>query len=370
VNTPGRFLRAAVVPAVQTPVVLMPVVAKKRSRSTKREDILSQAAAQGYSCLKTLSLIKSFAKSIATRLSPRKGYNVYQTAEYTIENFPRQVAEQIFPTALLKGDPTSTRAAWSADTMSDLYEMLKPILSQAGMSCVGVTRALQSKSESVVRVVATMLQGAEFVWCCRGGVDKLLVKFMFVLADEMGELHGPKSADRIEIALSNEVERALRKQIVTDVKEMARQSYQLAPGFWQQIGQPLQAQVAEAQILNLEQRTSTKRKRADVFEVDSIRGEDVKTKRVLVRWANYHPSHEAWRCTARNPYLPQSAQLLRIFGLGNCHDDKSGTMRLMGENLTIINKLITADEPTSYQLEDNCVVGDTKKMKQNHKTKS
>ena len=42
----------------------------------------------------------------------------------------------------------------------------------------------------------------------------------------------------------------------------------------------------------------------------------------------------------RNPYLPHSAQLLRIFGLGNCSDNKSGTTRLLGPNLELINKEI------------------------------
>jgi hypothetical protein len=41
-----------------------------------------------------------------------------------------------------------------------------------------------------------------------------------------------------------------------------------------------------------------------------------------------------------NPYTPQSAQLLRIIGVGNCSDDKGGTTRLLGTNLTIANELI------------------------------
>ncbi|KAL1527739.1 hypothetical protein AB1Y20_009124 [Prymnesium parvum] len=81
-----------------------------------------------------------------------------------------------------------------------------------------------SPSEPVIdRVVATLLQGAEFVWCCRGAVDKLLCKFMFVLADEAGEVHPPKDALQIEIALTAAAEEhAIRQQIMSDVKEMPR----------------------------------------------------------------------------------------------------------------------------------------------------
>lgn len=48
----------------------------------------------------------------------------------------------------------------------------------------------------------------------------------------------------------------------------------------------------------------------------------------------------------RNPFLPQSAQLLRIFGLGNCGDDRTGTKRVLGPNLEAINKLITTEDCT------------------------
>ena len=44
-----------------------------------------------------------------------------------------------------------------------------------------------------------------------------------------------------------------------------------------------------------------------------------------------------------NPATSQSAQMLRIFGLGNCSDDRDGTTRLLGENRTIINKMMRED---------------------------
>jgi hypothetical protein len=41
----------------------------------------------------------------------------------------------------------------------------------------------------------------------------------------------------------------------------------------------------------------------------------------------------------RNPYMPQSAALLRLIGIGNCHDNKDGTTRLLGDNLGVINEM-------------------------------
>lgn len=46
----------------------------------------------------------------------------------------------------------------------------------------------------------------------------------------------------------------------------------------------------------------------------------------------------------RNPYQPHSALQLRIFGLGNCSDDKNGTRRLLGENLDVVNHFICCQD--------------------------
>jgi len=46
----------------------------------------------------------------------------------------------------------------------------------------------------------------------------------------------------------------------------------------------------------------------------------------------------------RNPYLSRSAQHLRVFGLGNCSDDRAGSTRLLGPNLGTINEAIQYDE--------------------------
>ena len=45
-----------------------------------------------------------------------------------------------------------------------------------------------------------------------------------------------------------------------------------------------------------------------------------------------------------NPWTSQSAQMLRIFGIGNCADDRSGTTRLLGPNLSLINDMMTHPE--------------------------
>jgi hypothetical protein len=52
---------------------------------------------------------------------------------------------------------------------------------------------------------------------------------------------------------------------------------------------------------------------------------------------------------ARTPWATKSAQLLHIFGFGNCGDDRSGTTRLLGPNLDGINIIVetaAAGKPT------------------------
>lgn len=53
----------------------------------------------------------------------------------------------------------------------------------------------------------------------------------------------------------------------------------------------------------------------------------------------------------RNPYHPQSAAQLRIFGLGNCDDGRGGSTGLMGEdNLSQINKWISCPDCDEFDV--------------------
>jgi hypothetical protein len=49
------------------------------------------------------------------------------------------------------------------------------------------------------------------------------------------------------------------------------------------------------------------------------------------------------RWAMRNPYLSRSAQHLRVFGLGNCSDNRAGSTRLLGPNLGTINEAIQSE---------------------------
>lgn len=175
-----------------------------------------------------------------------------------------------------------------------------------GRMCAGLTLGLQTASEAVIRVVATMMAGVEIshVPLARG-VERLYINFLYILADETGEIHPPKDANRVEMALLPADEAELRRRILLDVARMGEMGHPLSPGFWRQLGREDKALETEALLQNENAparlltrgtkqvtRPALKRER-ESFEVESIVSQ--KGRYYLVRWAGYHPTWEPWR---------------------------------------------------------------------------
>ncbi|KAL1525795.1 hypothetical protein AB1Y20_020635 [Prymnesium parvum] len=297
-----RILR--VIAARPTPSVASPVPIVKKQSPEIRE-FLAKADALGYSCTPITKLVKSLGTSIALRMTSRRGVNVYQTATYFIDNFPLSAIQKILAWA---PHTMVSRGAWTASTYSCMRQMVGDIIDEVRYDCAGLTRALRTPSEAVIRVVATLLPGMEITWSGQE-VDRIHVNFMFALADETGEIHPPKDAKRREVALGPGLEQELREQVLLDLAQMSERGYPLSPGFLRQLGEEGKAQYVEAMLHNAEvQRQSLvslpapllgkKRRlpqRKDTFEVDEIVGEEKKTRHYLVRWKGYHPSWEVWR---------------------------------------------------------------------------
>ena len=116
----------------------------------------------------------------------------------------------------------------------------------------GVQATPQSPSEPVVRVVATIIEGAEIshVKLARS-VERLYVNFMYVLTDEAGLVHYPKDAARNEIAMNLAQITAIRAQVATDAARMGEMGINLSAGWWRQLGNEQAAQMAEAMLANV-----------------------------------------------------------------------------------------------------------------------
>lgn len=269
-------------------------------------DLFSKADSLGFTVMPTDNLLKGLGTSMAKKLTSRNGQNVYQTAEYRIDNFPRQAAEQAF-SAESQTKSSRKSATLCLPTFQSLNNTIAPLLLKSRYNCAGLTRALRTASEPVIRVIATMLPGAEFKWAQQEGTDRLYCKFMYALVDETGVIHPPKDTERNEIALSEDVVRLMREQTLTDVRALGAMGMPLSSVFWRQLQQEDRALEVEALTLNMQaqapQPTTSGRKprrRADVFEVDSIVAERKRGKELLVRWKpGYHPSWEPWRCSGQ-----------------------------------------------------------------------
>ena len=65
---------------------------------------------------------------------------------------------------------------------------------------------------------------------------------------------------------------------------------------------------------------------------------------IVIQWdATGYGKLQLTTAALRNPYLPMSAQQLRLLGIGNCGDDKKGTAMLMGPNVAVVNEWIISE---------------------------
>ena len=76
----------------------------------------------------------------------------------------------------------------------------------------------------------------------------------------------------------------------------------------------------------------------------------------LVQWdATGFGALQLTTVAARNPYLPQSSQQLRLAGIGNCGDGRDGTVALMGPNLQTLNEWIREDRCVPVEVDGDMV---------------
>ena len=139
--------------------------------------LVSLAKELGFAVSPLETMRKELSLSISTRLVTRVGIDVYQTVAYNLPMFPRQAAIEIFPAALVTLD-TDSVTTWRLETMAEVVSTLGPLL---GFSkrCAGVSRALQTPSESVIRVIATLKPGIEISYVRKSGLDRLYINFQY-----------------------------------------------------------------------------------------------------------------------------------------------------------------------------------------------
>jgi hypothetical protein len=166
------LLRALVPPPAPVPP---PLALKIPRENPKLIEMHQLAATLGHACSSIVKLERSLGGAIAMRMRQREGKFIWQTGKHSIENFPVEAAMQILPDRFRQVGANT----WSATKMTEVALLVGPLLAKSASFCAGATRAMQTPSERVIRVVATIIPTPTFKWTERMGVDHLDMEFQY-----------------------------------------------------------------------------------------------------------------------------------------------------------------------------------------------
>ena len=286
-----------------------PLVAPAKKELPDLVELQNRALELGFVCFPLHKYRKQLGTMMARRMCQRRGEFIYQSAAFSLDNFPLSAAEHIFPDHLVTLTTTSVKT-WKSSTFTELMQMTGTLLSTSEFACVGAARALKTESERVIRLIAQMLPDLEVSWVAEKDMERLYVNFMYVMGDHDGELYLPKTNQRVEIPMTDSAVQQVRQVLMEAVIKMEALDYPLAPGFLRQMGKEDEAMRVEAVLTNPYNPPSKAKKRkegSDLYEIERILDERPSRGKAksyaLVRWSGYHPSWEAWR-TEGNPGDP------------------------------------------------------------------
>ena len=227
------------VPPAPPPV--MTVVPKIPKRDQKMIEFYQQAISLGVVCTPLKDLKGEVGRQMTSRMVKRDGDKfLWQTGSPTMRLFPEE-GTSVFPETLLTRDSTDSKI-WTATTLEQVRLLFQPLLAVSSSCCAGLTKAFKTPSERVIRVVATIMPPATLTWTRTSAATTghLGGTFWYILFDEAGELHPPKTqtttGDRADVALTELLEEQMRHQVLADLLVMSDRGEALAPGFLRQLG--------------------------------------------------------------------------------------------------------------------------------------
>jgi len=113
-------------------------------------------------------------------------------------------------------------------------------LTRSSSVFAGCTKSFRTKSETMVRVVATLMPPLEITHeVSSSGAERCYLNGMYVLATEAGEMHYPKDNNRRELELSMDFCQELWQAVKEDVTELGERDIPLSPGWWRQLNNAL-----------------------------------------------------------------------------------------------------------------------------------
>ena len=319
--TPPTLVSAAVSEIAPEPEQLTQPTRSQEDQA-EVDQMLSLAKKHGFSTTPMRLWQQELGQSIASRMVPRLGASVYQMFAYNIPAIPKEVLEQTLPAACMT-EPTNKVTTWSMDSSSLLTGAVSSIMSMSAYVCAGSSKALQTKSQPVIRVVAKLMKPLTISHVVlASGLERTYINGMYALVSEHGEISWPKDSARREIEVEPELEAELREEVLKDMQSLADRGRRLSPQWWRQLGDESKALEEEAELAKpaasssrapavkapkapRRKRKAPKRTRftQEDFEIDSILEEKKvsgKEKVIfLVRWSEYDSSWEPARATGQ-----------------------------------------------------------------------
>ena len=217
--------------------------------------------------------------SIAKRLVPRLGSNLYQTASYTLEGYTLIAVRALAANVKECEAPNCTRSevVWFLTSMPTIRRLPGDLMSALPNLSAGISRGQMAPSESCIRVLATIIPPLVLTWWQPPtGRGRLQVQFMYVLVMGDGDIHMPKDNSRREILLDRRQVADLRVAALQDAFAMSERGFPLSPAWWRQLGQENRALQMEANLRALVTNHGRGKRKAlsqATFPVDCILGE-------------------------------------------------------------------------------------------------
>ena len=115
----------------------------------------------GFFCIPATDFQTDLASKIAAHMKNRSGRVVYQSAAFSMDGFPLELARQVFAMATMSQTTPPGTTTWTVQTMAQVQLVFGSIFEDNHAFCAGASKAIQTKSQPVVRLLATILKGAE-----------------------------------------------------------------------------------------------------------------------------------------------------------------------------------------------------------------
>lgn len=294
-----------------------------QAKKAKVDELMKLARSLGFICIEARSLKAELGNALGARMVKRSGENLHQMVTVALPYFPRMLLEELIPEEMVVKD-TWNEKSWTMSSMSSIESIMSPILGASRYVCSGSSKAFQTKSQPVIRLVAKLLPDVEITHHRGQGLqEKVHINTMYALVTEHGEIHWPKDEENRELSFTATRIAEVRRGVLKDLREMGDSGHPLSAPFWLQLGEEEKAKEVELQLLadlqkkeqsrlarlsgerRVAQRGAGSRGRytKEKYKIDQILAEkqtSSKAKRLfLVRWSGYDPSWELYRISGQ-----------------------------------------------------------------------